>query len=319
MSRRRALCCEGLSACCPAAREVCGRSRTKAVPSGLRWSACCADSVRGCPRDPAAGSRRVRTYSGRRRRGEPNSVVFTQVRGHVEVQAGAVCKTVGSAYVGSNPTPATTCGNGPLAAETRLAGRFLLVAPCIAMCHCESICRGVHGRIADGVRAGRAVGVTVGFPRTATDRPGQEPFSRPQVGCRHHAPPGGWHHPGRAGAAAARGPAVREAVAPAARGGCGPPAHSRGYPSGTAITEYDLPGLPNSPESARNSPCRLGASGRSVSRRPSGAQIIRSVSPGPAAAEAKPRVKAAVAQCRKSGLVPGVREPGPSRHRIYPA
>ena len=24
-----------------------------------------------------------------------------------------VCKTVGSAYVGSNPTPATTCGNGP--------------------------------------------------------------------------------------------------------------------------------------------------------------------------------------------------------------
>src|SRR5579872_1360248 len=26
---------------------------------------------------------------------------------------GAVCKTVGSAYVGSNPTPATTCVNGP--------------------------------------------------------------------------------------------------------------------------------------------------------------------------------------------------------------
>jgi hypothetical protein len=30
-----------------------------------------------------------------------------------------VCKTVGSAYVGSNPTPATTSENGPLAAETR--------------------------------------------------------------------------------------------------------------------------------------------------------------------------------------------------------
>jgi hypothetical protein len=120
------------------------------------------------------------------------------------------------------------------------------------MCHCESICRGVHGRIADGVRAGRAVGVTVGFPRTATDRPGQEPFSRPQVGCRHHAPPGGWHHRGRAGAAAARGPAVPETVASAARGGSGPPAHSRGHPSGTAITECDLPGRPNSPESARN-------------------------------------------------------------------
>jgi hypothetical protein len=32
---------------------------------------------------------------------------------------------------------------------------------------------GIHGRVADGVRAGRAVGVTVGFPRTATDRLGQ--------------------------------------------------------------------------------------------------------------------------------------------------
>ncbi len=31
-----------------------------------------------------------------------------QVRGYVEVQAGAYCKTVGSAYVGSNPTPATS-------------------------------------------------------------------------------------------------------------------------------------------------------------------------------------------------------------------
>lgn len=46
---------------------------------------------------------------------------------------GAVCKTVGSAYVGSNPTPATTCGNGPLAADTRQAGRFLLVTPCIVV------------------------------------------------------------------------------------------------------------------------------------------------------------------------------------------
>src|SRR5271166_1710975 len=32
------------------------------------------------------------------------------------------CKTVGSAYVGSNPTPATTSQNGPLAAETRPGG-----------------------------------------------------------------------------------------------------------------------------------------------------------------------------------------------------
>jgi hypothetical protein len=89
----------------------------------------------------------------------------------------AVCKTVGSAYVGSNPTPATTSENGPRAAETRPGGRFLLVTPCISVYHCESIRRGVHGRIADGVRTGRAVGDTVGFPRTATDKPGGGPVS----------------------------------------------------------------------------------------------------------------------------------------------
>src|SRR5579871_5643567 len=45
---------------------------------------------------------------------------------------GAVCKTVGSAYVGSNPTPATTCENGPLARNFRLCGPFLL---CPSVCH----------------------------------------------------------------------------------------------------------------------------------------------------------------------------------------
>ncbi len=33
---------------------------------------------------------------------------FTQVIAYVEVQAGEFCKTVGLAYVGSNPTPATS-------------------------------------------------------------------------------------------------------------------------------------------------------------------------------------------------------------------
>src|SRR6516225_870842 len=71
---------------------------------------------------------------------------------------GAVCKTVGSAYVGSNPTPATTCGNGPLAADTRQAGPFLLLTPCIVVRHRESTRCGVHGRIADGGHAIRTVG-----------------------------------------------------------------------------------------------------------------------------------------------------------------
>ena len=44
--------------------------------------------------------------------------------GLVQRSKEAVCKTVGSAYVGSNPTPATTCENGPLAAETRPGGRW---------------------------------------------------------------------------------------------------------------------------------------------------------------------------------------------------
>ena len=119
----------GPSVCCLVARAGCGRSRARDMPKGLCWSACCADSVRGCPCDPAAGSPRARTYSGRRRCGEPYLAVFTQVRGHLEVQVREYCKTVGSAYVGSNPTPATTCENGPLAAETRLWGRLLLVTP----------------------------------------------------------------------------------------------------------------------------------------------------------------------------------------------
>lgn len=36
----------------------------------------------------------------------------------------AICKTVGSAYVGSNPTPANTSENGPPSAETRPGGPF---------------------------------------------------------------------------------------------------------------------------------------------------------------------------------------------------
>src|SRR6266568_6671582 len=37
----------------------------------------------------------------------------------VRLMAHGVCKTVGLAYVGSNPTPATTCGNSPWPAHTR--------------------------------------------------------------------------------------------------------------------------------------------------------------------------------------------------------
>src|ERR1017187_10422888 len=70
----------------------------------------------------------------------------------------AVCKTVGSAYVGSNPTPATTCGNGPLAGNSRLCGPFFSFTGCVTLSRWGALCRGVHGRIADGIRApGRSV------------------------------------------------------------------------------------------------------------------------------------------------------------------
>jgi hypothetical protein len=45
---------------------------------------------------------------------------------------GRVCKTVGSAYDGSNPSPATRCENAPLATNSRASGAFPL---CPSMCH----------------------------------------------------------------------------------------------------------------------------------------------------------------------------------------
>ena len=97
---------------------------------------------------------------------------------------GAVCKTVGSAYVGSNPTPATTCENGPLAGNSRLCGPFLL---CPVACHLVALRGGVsrcprtysgrdscpitvgaHRRLFHGrPRTGRAGGVFPGLTRGA--------------------------------------------------------------------------------------------------------------------------------------------------------
>jgi hypothetical protein len=118
------LCRAGLSVCCPVACAAYGRSRARYPPSGFYWSVCCVDGVCGCPRDPAAESPRARTYSGQRHHNKHHPVAFAQFRGHIEAHAGAYCKTVGSAYVGSNPTPATTSENGPRAAETRPGGPF---------------------------------------------------------------------------------------------------------------------------------------------------------------------------------------------------
>ena len=94
--------------------------------------------VRGGPE-----TRRPRTHSGRQQPAIVPRTVYALVSGLYLGRRRAVCKTVGSAYVGSNPTPATTCGNGPLAAETRPWGRFLLchaayqdVSLCIDVSRC---------------------------------------------------------------------------------------------------------------------------------------------------------------------------------------
>jgi hypothetical protein len=50
---------------------------------------------------------------------------------------GAGCETVDSAYVGSNPTPATRCGNGPLAADLRLRGPFAFIPSCVTLSRCR--------------------------------------------------------------------------------------------------------------------------------------------------------------------------------------
>ena len=125
----------------------------------------------------------------------------------------AACKTVGSAYVGSNPTPATTCENGPLAGNSRLGGPFP---------SCHVLYQGVSLRVDvsrcprtySGRRRYRSRGR--GHRRFSTDGHGRARQRAVQVRCRRYAPPGGWPHFGGAGAATEGGRAVRQAVAFAA-------------------------------------------------------------------------------------------------------
>ena len=69
----------------------------------------------------------------------------------------AAVKTVGSAYVGSNPTPATTSENGPPGCGSAARrGRFLLVTACISMCHDGSMHSSGYGH--SGQRPGGTSG-----------------------------------------------------------------------------------------------------------------------------------------------------------------
>src|ERR1700734_3374351 len=89
-----------------------GQANYAASKSGLHSGLSRSGGLRGhCPWLSACRAAKIpgaRTYSGQRRRSECHVTSFTQVNGCMEWQTGAYCKTVGSAYVGSNPTPATT-------------------------------------------------------------------------------------------------------------------------------------------------------------------------------------------------------------------
>src|SRR5487761_1522257 len=126
----------------------------------------------------------------------------------------AACKTVGSAYVGSNPTPATTCENAPLAANSRAGGAFPL---CPGVCHLVALwtvmlrCpRTYSGR--PSVRLGRSVcAATTVAVRSYDGRRAQLPRSVRTVGCftdgHGQAAPAagsGWTSAARAGSWALR-------------------------------------------------------------------------------------------------------------------
>lgn len=85
---------------------------------------------------------RARTYSGQRRHAGCDVMSFRQVNDHVELQAGAFCETVGSACVGSNPTPATPAETAPGLRKRGPAAHFLLVTLCISARHPGSMCVG---------------------------------------------------------------------------------------------------------------------------------------------------------------------------------
>jgi hypothetical protein len=166
---------------------------TSATPRGGSWLELAeppgqeadTDAVRTRPCAGPHGTRSARTHGGQDWifTGLPGEVC--QVSSHSSGWAETVCKTVGSAYVGSNPTPATTSENAPLAANSRASGAFLL---CPVVCHLVALWtvilrrpRTHSGRAS--VPSGRSVCTvtTVGvhscggrcapsaFPRTATD------------------------------------------------------------------------------------------------------------------------------------------------------
>jgi len=99
-----------------------------------------------------------------------------------------VCKTVGSAYVGSNPTPATRAKTAPWAAETRPGGPFHSCRIMYQVRHRGSMRGSGYGHIANSVRAKRAVRITAP-PALARTASGSTPSPRSPGPLACTAPP----------------------------------------------------------------------------------------------------------------------------------
>ena len=136
----------------PRCRAACGVAAGRGAGGTVGVTAPVAASVatRGVVRDPDGLSGvRGRIGAGLRlRRVSPGQRCAARAEGERSEKPSAQPTLVRTQHL---PPPAE---NGPLAAETRPAGRLLLVTPCISVYHCGSMCCGVHGRIDDMHRAG---------------------------------------------------------------------------------------------------------------------------------------------------------------------
>jgi len=112
----------------------CGQGTSGTPKSERAGQQARTDAVRVCPQFHHSEPLRSRTYSGRACPPRPRSTAYAQVRRYTGVSEQAVCKTVGLAYVGSNPTPATqnprserlvrSCVSGSCAQEERFGRPF---------------------------------------------------------------------------------------------------------------------------------------------------------------------------------------------------
>ena len=186
------------------------------------------------------------------------------------------------------PPPAETA---PLAADTRQAGRFLLVTPCIVVRHRESMRCGVR---ADGVHAIRTVGahrrLFHGRPRTGRAGGRRGRSGRASL-CARRRPgwfPGTRGGTGKADALMTR--AVRESVTMAGR------AERAGLP-GCSRPGCSARGLPCGDDAALLVSCSATASGTAVRAR----RGRRSRSGPPAAWSGSTSPTAAAGECRSCG------------------